>query len=419
MKNTKTQKMTVHHVLILISLATMAGAAMGMIANTAGLFFGPISEDMNIGRGTAGMTITVANLLFPLGGIVFSNVLKGNRVKIYIIPGAVLFAGGTALLALAPNIYVMFLLNGIRGFGAGFAGSVLITVIINQWFYKSNGLFTGMTMASSGITGAVASLILGKVIQHSSWRTAYAVSAIMILALYLPAILIPMTLKPDGKKYRPYGAPIRDDAEGNTNTADDAAVQPAVTASSGKKIAAALFIPVLIYATITSVSGAYPQHFPGMAESISVHLGVLMTSIVLIANSVGKLTLGLIADHIGVKKTLLLFLALMFGATLILLFLPYYGFYVFAAAPFGVVYALATVGISLLTKDIFGIENYTRVYPKVTFYSGIAFALNVSLIGYSYDFTGSYTLALSVLLVILVIAAASVIYVYKKKKQLN
>ena len=88
-------------------------------------------------------------------------------------------------------------------------------------------------------------------------------------------------------------------------------------------------------------------------------------------------------------------------------------------APFGVVYALATVGISLLTKDIFGIENYTRVYPKVTFYSGIAFALNVSLIGYSYDFTGGYTLALSVLLVILAIAAASVIYVYKKKKQLN
>lgn len=66
---------------------------------------------------------------------------------------------------------------------------------------------------------------------------------------------------------------------------------------------------------------------------------------------------------------------------------------IIGAVLFGSVFAIGAVGFSLLTRDFFGRENYLKVFPIVTFAANMGGAFAVSLVGYAYDFLGSYSIA--------------------------
>ena len=67
---------------------------------------------------------------------------------------------------------------------------------------------------------------------------------------------------------------------------------------------------------------------------------------------------------------------------------------------YGSVYAVAAVGIALLTRRFFGDANYSNTYPKLSFISSIGCAVAIPAIGYVYDFTGAYDYAVIACLVI-------------------
>ncbi|MFQ9072722.1 MAG: hypothetical protein ACLR43_08300 [Faecalibacillus faecis] len=64
---------------------------------------------------------------------------------------------------------------------------------------------------------------------------------------------------------------------------------------------------------------------------------------------------------------------------------------------FGSCYSLGAVAVPLLTKYFFKTENYARAFPTISFASNVGAAI-LSMVGYIYDFFGSYIYALSSLL---------------------
>jgi predicted MFS family arabinose efflux permease len=67
---------------------------------------------------------------------------------------------------------------------------------------------------------------------------------------------------------------------------------------------------------------------------------------------------------------------------------------------FGFSFANSSTAISVLTRETFGMENYTRVYPIMSFALAAANALAVTLFGMLYDAAGSYNPALILCLVL-------------------
>lgn len=61
-----------------------------------------------------------------------------------------------------------------------------------------------------------------------------------------------------------------------------------------------------------------------------------------------------------------------------------------AAFLFGSVYSVGAVGIPLLTRYYFKAENYSYAYSKIGFLTNVGSSLSLALIGYLYDFTGTY-----------------------------
>jgi len=204
-------------------------------------------------------------------------------------------------------------------------------------------------------------------------------------------------------------------ALGDTGEAKAKAVETTPSATAAP-INAALFALVLAYAVICSGITGLPQHFPGMAESFGMGaVGATMLSFCMIANTTGKVVLGVLVDRLGARISILAYCALIMVSLFLLLFVHSGPTLVVAAALFGLCYSLATVGISLTTREVFGPANYTRVYPTFSLGGNVANAAFSSIIGFMYDFSGGYALTLYVMAAMTLATGALIVAAFSKR----
>ena len=71
----------------------------------------------------------------------------------------------------------------------------------------------------------------------------------------------------------------------------------------------------------------------------------------------------------------------------------------------------------LLTKYFFGIDNYARVFPKISFASNLGAAISLSMVGYIYDFFGSYLYAFIIALAMIAVCVITLTLTAKTKNR--
>ena len=284
------------YLLVLVAMCGMIATSLGILTNTAGLFFSPVSEDFGTGVGNVSLTLTICNLAYAASGMTVSALVTGRNFKKVILTGTVAEAIATAAMGAASNVWTLYILSAARGAAGGILGMVFVTVVINGWFHEGNALATSVAMACSGLTGAALSPVLSAVIQNAGWRSGYLVSAALIAAFNLPAVLFPFTLTPEESNLPPFG-----ERKAETTTEPDAAAPVTLRRS--------LFCMAMAYGILTSFATAFPQHFPGLsgAYALPAVTGALMLSVCMAANTAGKVLLGALIDRIGAKKSLLLY----------------------------------------------------------------------------------------------------------------
>ena len=81
---------------------------------------------------------------------------------------------------------------------------------------------------------------------------------------------------------------------------------------------------------------------------------------------------------------------------------------------FGSIYAVGAVGLPLLTRYFFGQENYSIAYAKIGFLTSVGSSSSLTLIGYLYDFTGTYLYMLVIAMAFHVIDLCLLVIIRKK-----
>ncbi|MBE6128693.1 MAG: MFS transporter [Erysipelotrichaceae bacterium] len=389
------------YLVIIAALCGLIASGVGLITNIAGLFFTPIATELELLRGSVSMNVTIGNLFFAAGGIMSPRVMKEKNMKLMLIVMTALIAGSTALLAAANNVYLMYVLNGIRGFASGIVGFVFVTIVINHWFFENNGLVTSVAMGFSGLAGAVFSPLMSSIISASGWRTAYIVSAVLMVILNLPAILFLPSIDPYTKGLKPYG-------EKKAASVSDTVSEPSV-------VKPALVALLSVYAVCAAASTSLTQHFPGVAASrgLDAAVGATMLSVCMLANTGGKILLGALVDRFGARVSLSAYAVLIASAVLMMLFVPSGAVMYVSAGLFGLAYAMATVGTVTLSKEVFGLANYGKTYPKINMCGTMASAAFSSIIGFMYDASGNYNMTLYTVLAMMITAFVIITYVYR------
>lgn len=375
------QKSKFRYLLTVASCCGLTGSSIGILTNSFGVFYASVSTSLGVGRGAIATHATLAMLSIALLSPLAAKLLQRIPLRLYLSAGVLLGAGSTLLLAFSRNIWAFYVLGVIKGIGVAFFGVIPVTSIISNWFLKSHGLAVGLALSFSGLCGAVFSPLFSFIIESAGWQAAFICMAAFSLILALPGVFT-LRLAPQEVSLSPYGggAPVSLPTSQQKADASKAKLYlPALALTCGFSVLAC---------AITSVG----QHFPTVAEAagLSAQVGAMMVSAGMVGNIISKLIIGLLSDHKGPFFANACMIAINGAAMAVLLRLP-------ANAPaavgtaffFGAIYSVGAAGIPLLTRRVFGREQYTAAFSIVQIFANGGSALALTIIGLVYDVTGS------------------------------
>ena len=174
---------------------------------------------------------------------------------------------------------------------------------------------------------------------------------------------------------------------------------------------AALITFVLSIVLITSLAG----HMASLAQDYgySAQIGALLLSASMVGNVFSKFTLGAIADRFGVFKAIICSLTTTIcGLVLILLNLGGQGALLASGFLFGTSFSIGSLGISLLTRHLYGDAQYSSAYSTISLITSFASALGVTVAGFLFDITGSYAAPIASGIVLAILAGACLAYLH-------
>lgn len=395
------------HILTLISCCCLALASLGLVCNCVGVFYSPMAADLGVGRGAVAMFATICTLMNGFVSPLFGRAIKRFSLRTVLIAGILVNALSALGISAVRQLWQLYLLGALQGISLCFFCSVPVNLIISNWYEKNHGLATGIAMCFSGLGGAVFSPLFSAVITQIGWRMAYALLGALILIIAAPGALFVLKLDPSERNLLPFGA-------------DKARTAPEKKVSSGKVITISLpFVLLSVFGLLASFNTGLTQHLSGYAESVGLGTatGAVMISAAMMGNLSSKLFTGILSDWVGpVRACMLMLLGVVAGIAL-LLTVGTASIVVALIASFmlGFVFAVCSVGAPLVTKQVFGVERFGEIYPRImiAINTGSAFALTV--IGFIYDFTQSYTAAF-LFCTALLLASCGLLAVLQKKK---
>lgn len=205
-----------HWVIVAIASLMYMGS-LGLVSNTIGVYYMPVSEDLGILTGTFSVNATLTMLYSAFGSLLAPRLLERFGWKKTIGLGAILAALGMMGMGFTRSVAIFNILGAIRGLGLAFSAMVPVAALISNWFERMNGVALSIATASSGIVSVVLSPVLQRLIENIGWEKTFVVNGILVLVFFIPAIFVPYEFKPESEGLLPYGAmktkkPVKKDA---------------------------------------------------------------------------------------------------------------------------------------------------------------------------------------------------------------
>lgn len=364
----------------------MAGT-IGVGTNCTGIFLRPVADSLGVGIGTVSyysIILSVVNAgMAPWVGRLIGRV----DIRRLMTLGTLFIGGGHLLMSAASNLLFIYAGGALVGAGISMGTFMAVTVILNNWFFKNNGLVMGITLSTSSLVGIVANPAVNRVIELWGWRTAYLGMGVLILCA-IPVIWCFIRMYPDQKGAVAWGSGTVPEEK------PAAAPDPAQPAGDGVSLRSPALWAVLAFVFVLPFANNHVSYFQNVALScgFSAALGASMISASLAGEFAGKLGIGWLSDRVGIHAALGIVMV-MGGAGLAGLFflgnMPAW-FALLCALLYGPMQAVGTVGYPQMIREIFGSRHYPRVYPYMSIASTVSSSLVYPCYGFVYDATGSF-----------------------------
>lgn len=374
----------------------IVAACCGLFAATAGagncvsIFQNSLAD--SIGSGIGG--IATVNMFCSFVGTFITSrmpkILSSYKLGAVILFGSLLNAAGYSMQAMCRSIWMLGFCYFIKAVGSTLMGSILTNTVITAWFAKDTGKARGITMCTSGAVGALLTPVFAAIMEKSGWQFSMVLVGIMAFVCCLPAMFF-VTLTPEEKGLRPYG--WTEEMEQETLHPEEKHADAAAEKTDPPVRPQVWFIAA--YAVILSTLVSMGTHVSvyGNSLNVGVSFSALMVSATMLGNLSFKLLVGILCDRFGSRKALPALIALLTGSFVVFLLRPVPDFVMLIACFFtGSAYGLSGLGTAQMAQDSFTREEYGIQYSRILTYSGMVSPFTGLLVGYLYDWTGSFRL---------------------------
>ena len=408
--------------LVFIGVCMMMAGGMGLVLNVMGNYFAPMAMAFGLVTPDGKPDVTQVTLLMtvysyvmlvwlPFCGRLFDKVdariLFGVSGCLIVI-GCLLFNVWTEVW----QIYISGALFGLAGPAIFLVGP---SVLINNWFApKQAGKFLGIASAFTGVGTFVWSPVFAGLVKAEGYKFGFTVEAVIAAVLILIPAFFFFRTRPEDVGLQPWGIE-KEAAEGE---------KPKAVGVSGKfALGTIAFWAILIGAGLISLGGGYKSLMPTAVQSVGgpelAMLGATMISAAAVGNILGKITLGTLADKIGIKNAMVGFAVVSaIGFALMVAFMgnnmvPM----IIAGFCIGTGDAMMSVGLPLITRACYGDRRYGEIYSYMNMPIALLGGLGATFVALVASFTGGFQAAYGCGIVFeAIIAACMIVAVVTAKK---
>ncbi len=362
-------------------------------AYTFSAFLEPLQREFGASRGSTSLVFSLAGFLYLGLGVVSGPLADRFGSRPLAVAGMLLIAIGLSAASRAQSLVQVYLAYGL-GVGLG-VGCAYVPAIgaVQRWFVRRRGFASGLAVAGTGLGNLAMPPLAAQLIDAFGWRSAYVVLAAIALILGGGLSLL-IENDPRDRGVAPDG--------------DGFAQQLPAFKSDGVAVADAILSPrfLALYASCLICSfGVFVPfvHLVPYARDHGVEAGtaVLLLGMIGVGSTAGRFCLGGVADRLGRGCSLLVVLV---GMALTIMIWAVattaWSLAVFAFI-YGIFYGGWVAVLPSVVMDLFGGRNVSGIIGAL--YTGPAFGtlIGPTAVGFAYDASHSYTLA------ILLSAAAS------------
>ena len=361
-----------------IVVAGMLVTCMGLGAMfSLGVFLKPVSETMGWSR-TSISTVALLNWIFMgLGSFAWGALSDRIGTRAVVLGGGGLLGLGLVTASQAATLIQFQLLFGVLvGFAVG-SFYAPMTAAAARWFTMHRSLAVALVSSGIGLGVLTVGPLARTLITAYDWRTAMLVVGDLCWLVVIPVALL---IRPAPPAADGAASAVTLDARGREFTATAALRTPQFWA-----------IALTHFACCAAHSGPI---FHMVTHAIDRGVAPLTAATVLgvsgLASVAGRVTCGLLADRYGVKRTLLVGLAIQAVAVLLYLFTTTTSSFYALALVFGLSYGGVMPLYALLVREYFGERIMGTAYGAVFLVSTLGMALGSWSGGWFYDAFGSY-----------------------------
>lgn len=382
------------------SIAVAVACAMCMALGPAVLFVGTfpiflpaVSDEFGWGAGIFPQGLLLMGAANALAALIGGRLVDRFSVRWLVLAGLVCWAGTLfALSVMNGSEAQLLVVTAVMGAAGCFCGTVALAKVIASWFDRHRGLAMAVTLGASPAVGtSVMVVVANYLVAPLGWRLTYQLFATMVVLVCVPLTLLFMREPSHGAAHV--------SAESRVDATDGSVRQALFSVAFWKVVIATMLVG--------SVVSALNSHLVAWSaeRGITQTAAAFALSAFYLANPVGAIVSGAVADRVSGPRPLALFyglpllgfaLLLAFGAPALLLAMVLMG------AGFG---AASTLMLFLVTR-YFGIQNAAQLMGIGVGVCMLMLGVGPVVLGYAHDHFHSFAPATPVLSALLAVSIA-------------
>ncbi len=411
------QRSNAYGLVVVAASFLVQGTIVGAIFSYS-VFFDALYAEFGWSRAVLSGASSASSLVMGFGAMVLGRMNDRVGPRVILSGAAVSISLGYFLLSRISSPWQLYLAYGLF-VGVAFGAHDVVTLsTVARWYERSRGKMSGIVKTGTSTGQVLAPPAVAFLIATFGWRSAF----VWIAAITGPLVMVAAQfLRTPSSSFTSASEPLRRATRASTSAAEeegspraagaDDAGNPAAAADAEEFGRAALRSPAFRGIAVAQLAVFFSMwtvivHVVPYATDMGVTRGVAagVLSVIGGVSAAGRLTSGLVVDHIGARRTLRLCYGLMLAAFVMLQFAytPVL-LYVFAVV-YGVAHGGTFTSLSPLIAEFFGTTAHGRLFGTVVFIGMIAGALGPVAAGGLFDLIGTYRPVFLLLIALLALA---------------
>lgn len=400
----KTRSKATLHAWLTVAACFTVTLVIGETFHALGIFFKPLENELLLSRSLISSGYTTFMV-----GVAISSVIAGRLVDRFnsrpiLLVCSILAGGGIVSCSQIQNIEHLRTFYFISGLGVGATWSVPGTTV-QRWFHDRDraGLALAIVISGAGAGGLIFAPLANYLVIDLGWRQAYLVLGIItFLLIVIPAFLIKSS---PGKE----SVPINHEQKLITS--------PATFSWKTHNI-----VTTLPFISITFLVCLAELTFQAVAVHLVPHatdVGISPTSSALALGFIGGISIpgrilsGILSERIGCQKVMALSLFSTAICLLLLLFMESTLMLYCFVFLYGICTGMAMTAEVGILGEFFGMRWLGGLIGISSSIAFVAAAFSPYMMGYVFDVTGSYTIALLIILCLLLTGSITAMVIKK------